>query len=120
MPAGSCTQHEHSGGAGAPPGPLGVPARSWLTLAGEFRPAEKAGPDADRPPQMSMRYRLEALSAFFDALSLRYLSACGAPRGARAVPPRIASYQFALFGAPSPSVGGSLFDIPSRDLAARR
>jgi hypothetical protein len=41
----------------------------------------------------SMRYR-----------PLAYLSACGAPRGARRDPKRIAdTHRFALFGAPSPS-----------------
>jgi hypothetical protein len=104
-----------------PPGPLGVPARSWLTLVGNFRPTEKAGPGADRSPQMSMRYRPPAyLSASFDALPAsglleRVWRAERRPRD----PARIASYQSALFGAPSP-FGGSSFGMPSRDCAARQ
>jgi len=46
-PARTCTQHELPGGAGASSGPLGVPARNWLTPRQAIRGdagGEKQGP----------------------------------------------------------------------------
>ena len=77
-----------------PPGPLGVPARSWLTdRSAQFACATdrtKAGPGA-------------ATAAKEHALTLRCLSACGAPEGA-CVPQGTSHKDFALFGAPSPLI----------------
>ena len=52
---------------------------------------------------------------FFDALPLRCLSECGAPRGASRDPKTIVdTNRFALFGAPSPfTQRGELFDMTS-------
>src|SRR6185295_13082249 len=64
-----------------PPGPLGVPARSWLTARSARRCATdrtKAGPDAAT-------------------------AVIGAPEGAR-VPQGTSHKDFALFGAPSPLI----------------
>ena len=63
-----------------PPGPLGVPARSWLK---------------DRSAHSSVTDRTKAGPGAVTA-------AIGAPRGARV--PQGTNHRFALFGAPSPSI----------------
>jgi hypothetical protein len=63
-----------------PPGPLGVPARSWLTIVGKFRPTEKAGPAAGTGRDWRAEKRLPP-----------------SRKGSR-------RHRFALFGAPSPHV----------------
>ena len=63
-----------------PPGPLGVPARSWLTARSAH--SMRDGPDESRA-------------------RCRKTSAIGAPQGAR-VPQGTSHKDFALFGAPSP------------------
>jgi hypothetical protein len=57
--------------AGLPPGPLRVPARSWLTTWGLI----------GLQPESRARRRTNVANKH--ALPLCYLSACGAPRGAR-------------------------------------
>ena len=74
-----------------PPGPLRVPARSWLkarSARGCVTDRTKARPAAEQTPQMACAclahvrgaffcaLPLRCFSAFFDALPLRYLSAC--------------------------------------------
>jgi hypothetical protein len=87
-PAGRLCNAGTRAALGLRPGPLRGPARSWLTTvrstqtlsvnlvrrgpeAGHLR--RKRGPVSDKSPQV-----------FMLALSLRYMSAHGAPRGARA------------------------------------
>jgi hypothetical protein len=67
-----------------PPGPLGVPARSWLK---------------DRSAHSSVTDRTKAGPGAVTA-------AIGAPRGARRIWRQMRSHRFALFGAPSPSTEG--------------
>jgi len=60
------------------PGPLGVPASSWLkdrSAHSNVTDRTKARPGAEKMSANTMRYR-----------PLAYLSACGAPRGARRDP----------------------------------
>jgi len=89
---------KHSGGSGAPPGATRSPRQELADVLIVALPASgllgrngqaKAGPAAGNAAN-SMRYRPPA-----------YLSACGAPRGARV--PQGTSYRFASFGAPIPS-----------------
>jgi hypothetical protein len=85
------------------PGPLRVPARSWL-IARPHHPEKPVGLSDQRcetyagngkrgpvPNRLRRRREMTCASArssraFFNALPLRYLSACGAPRGASAIP----------------------------------
>ena len=128
------TPVKHSGRRWAPPGSITRPCqeladdrkvhtkrwRSPLSTAGrgERNPnrkkdrsgtlAAKAGPAPEN-----------AASAHV-ALSLRYMSAYGAPRGARAIPKRIASYKIALFGAPSPLARGEITEPRTLKRVAER
>jgi hypothetical protein len=92
------------GGAGLPPGPLRGPARSWLTTV---RPIPNDGDrlsrlrDAERGTPTGQRIGSGTLTA--KAGPVPENVATGAPRGARAVPKRIATPLWtASFGAPSP------------------
>ena len=98
-----------------PPGLLGAPARSWLRgspYASRGTGNEKRGPV---PIDAANGMRLGSLLwCIFDARSLRYLSACGAPRGAR-VPKGTSHKDFAssrraipLIEGEAPSGGSSL------------
>ena len=64
---------------------------------------------ADRTSANSMRYR-----------PLAYLSACGAPRGARRVSARKRGTKGLRFSARHPPSKGRFFEMTSRDFAARR
>src|SRR5581483_10769582 len=99
------------------PGPLRVPARSWLMdwlrpacLAaaggGQTRSEARCSPNRRK---MSMRSKgaeaAPCAQVAQGAVARQERSACGAPRGARVSPRGDTSYQIALFGAPSPSLG---------------
>ena len=69
-----------------PPGPIGAPAWSRLkdrSTHSSVTDRTKAGPGAVWTPQMSMRDFSDALPASGLLERICYLSACGAPRGAR-------------------------------------
>jgi hypothetical protein len=84
--AGSCTQHEHSGGIGAPPGTTKSPCQELAdVLMLRYRPL--AYLSAASNPESAARCWTDA--------------AIGAPRGARRVRQRARNHRFALFGAPS-------------------
>jgi hypothetical protein len=87
-PAGSCTQHEHSGGIGAPPGTTRSPCQE---LADDLGVALPASGLLERDALTGKRGPMPQTSAI------------GAPRGARRVLPKDAdTIGFALFGAPPP------------------
>jgi hypothetical protein len=67
---------------------------------------------------MPCAYSAQACGAFFDALPLRCLSACGAPRGARRSCERADTIGL-RFSARHPPRGGELFDMTSRAIARR-
>ena len=62
----------------------------------------KARPAAEKTPQIACACR--CFSAFFDALSLRCLSACGAPRGARRIRQRRRTPEVCAFRRASPLI----------------
>ena len=72
-------------------GPLGVPARSWLKARPTPRCVQTGLKQGPLPENAAKEH----------ALTLRCLSACGAPEGA-SMPQGTSHKDFALFGAPSP------------------
>jgi hypothetical protein len=92
--------------SGLRPCPLRGPARSWLTtvrpIPNAARPSLRSSARQRGTYGESAARRRQITASAHVALSLRCMSAHGAPRGARRIRRRMRSHRFALFGAPSP------------------